>query len=316
MSSPPDNRRPRSGVMAPPVAPSAAPADDRGGQDGPAGQAVQDRTAAPPTRARSGVLNPRPRSGTLNPRPRSAAPPARPVPLDPERMHRVLERLVGAATPPGARARQPGPGAHDGSAVTDREGQRGAAAAGRGTPTAGRCSAAARPARPVTWLAYPKVRRFRSIKGVEPARGWALMRPALKRLKLDKIIESYLAMRAFDLVYGGVVRHRARAERYARKVLFIRAESSAWVQELSFLKEEILKKLNRTVGGLEIKDLRFTVGPIDDLPTWETPPPAPPPERPPYAPDPRVAGALTQVEDKELRERLADLYITACHAGR
>ena len=286
--------------MAPPVAPSAAPADNPDDQ----GEAT-----APPTRARSGVQAPRPRSGILNPRPRSAAPPVRPTPLDPDRLHRVLERLVGAATPPGARPRQPEPGAHDGSAVSDR-------VEGRGAPAAGRCSFAGRPARPVAFYAYPKVRRFRAIKGVEPARGWALMRPALKRLKLDKIIESYLAMRAFDLVYGGVVRHRARAERYARKVLFIRAESSAWVQELSFLKEEILKKLNRTVGGLEIKDLRFTVGPIDELPTWETPPPVPPPERPPYAPDPRVAGALTQVEDKELRERLADLYITACHAGR
>lgn len=206
-------------------------------------------------------------------------PPARPGRLnDPQQLHQVLERLVGA----NQAARAP-----------DK-----------------------RPPRPVTWYAYPKVRRWRAVGRAEPACGWGLMKPALRRLKLDKMVESYLALRAFDLVYGGVVRHRARAERYARKILYIRAESSAWVQELSFLKEEILKKLNRTTGGLEIKDLRFTVGPINELPTWEAPPPAPLPEREPYAPDPRVAGALTQVSDDELRDCLAALYITACHAGR
>ncbi len=42
--------------------------------------------------------------------------------------------------------------------------------------------------------------------------------------------------------------------------LFIKTTSSVWVQQLHFMKEEILEKLNEFAGKNIIKEIRFSVG--------------------------------------------------------
>jgi len=42
--------------------------------------------------------------------------------------------------------------------------------------------------------------------------------------------------------------------------LFIKTTSSVWVQQLHFMKEEILQKLNELAGKITVKDIRFSVG--------------------------------------------------------
>ena len=42
--------------------------------------------------------------------------------------------------------------------------------------------------------------------------------------------------------------------------LFVKTTSSVWVQQLHFMKEEILQKLNELAGKIAVKDIRFSVG--------------------------------------------------------
>jgi hypothetical protein len=42
--------------------------------------------------------------------------------------------------------------------------------------------------------------------------------------------------------------------------LFVKTTSSVWVQQLHFMKEEILQKLNELAGKIAVKDIRFLVG--------------------------------------------------------
>jgi len=42
--------------------------------------------------------------------------------------------------------------------------------------------------------------------------------------------------------------------------LFVKTTSSVWVQQLHFMKEEILQKLNDLAGKIAVKDIRFSVG--------------------------------------------------------
>ena len=90
-------------------------------------------------------------------------------------------------------------------------------------------------------------------------------------------------------------------------VLIVHAATSAWVSDLSFLREQILGAIRRYAPQSGIRDLRIMVGPLPPIP--------PPPERrsdssPPPAPldtllPPDIAKALSQVGDDRLRDALA-----------
>lgn len=46
-------------------------------------------------------------------------------------------------------------------------------------------------------------------------------------------------------------------------LLIVHAESSAWVQQLHFLKQEMISKINRTLGEKDmVADIKFKIGPL------------------------------------------------------
>ncbi len=65
-------------------------------------------------------------------------------------------------------------------------------------------------------------------------------------------------------LWGEVVDERVgrqtEAVKIVNKTLYVNAVSSAWAQELSFLKNEIIAKFNRTAGQELIRDIRFKTG--------------------------------------------------------
>ena len=44
------------------------------------------------------------------------------------------------------------------------------------------------------------------------------------------------------------------------RLLIVHAESSAWIQQLHFLKQEIITKINRALGENLVKDIKFRIG--------------------------------------------------------
>src|SRR5205085_1830534 len=91
----------------------------------------------------------------------------------------------------------------------------------------------------------------------------------------------------------------------------VRVQSAPWANELSYLRAQLLARLQATPGGEGVTELRFTIGPLDELPVFDEAeprlPPAPPPN-PPHVDDGQVAAALLQVKDPELRVALAELF--------
>jgi Dna[CI] antecedent, DciA len=129
-------------------------------------------------------------------------------------------------------------------------------------------------------------------------------------LKLDEKASSFRAMRAFAVVAATTrIGEHARGERLRGSILYVRCDSSSWSQHLHMLKESILERMRKTPGGEGINDLRFNVGPLDEVAGWELEPPsAPETESAPHALPEEVARALGDVEDPELRAHLARLY--------
>ncbi|MFP3868581.1 MAG: DUF721 domain-containing protein [Desulfobacteraceae bacterium] len=65
---------------------------------------------------------------------------------------------------------------------------------------------------------------------------------------------------AWERVVGDQLRSQTRLVNYQRKVLWIEVRSSLWMQELQFLKPQILADLQELLGPGVVKDLRFTIG--------------------------------------------------------
>ena len=45
-------------------------------------------------------------------------------------------------------------------------------------------------------------------------------------------------------------------------ILFVNVANSVWMQQLVFLKQEILEKLAKDLGAIKLKDIRFKIGPL------------------------------------------------------
>lgn len=110
---------------------------------------------------------------------------------------------------------------------------------------------------------------------------------------------------------GPRIADRARPIALERGVLVVKVVSSVWANELSMLAPQIMKKLAESrpngAAGVEVKSLRFRVGPLDvmeGIPQMWTLRRVPPPA--PLAPE--LKQSLATVEDVELRtliERVA-----------
>jgi hypothetical protein len=102
---------------------------------------------------------------------------------------------------------------------------------------------------------------------------------------------------------GHRIAERARPLGLEHGVLTIRAATSVWANELSFLSDELLARLRER--GVDVKELRFRVGPLQP-----TSPPAEPRETREVPAPASLPADLThnlqRIADDELRDIIAD----------
>lgn len=100
---------------------------------------------------------------------------------------------------------------------------------------------------------------------------------------------------------GSRIAARAKPTSLSRGVLLVTTATAAWSNELSLLCEPILANLRR--GGLDVRELRFRVGPIDTPQKNSTRRPAKLVPRPVTLDGP-LARSLERVEDDDLRSAI------------
>jgi hypothetical protein len=74
-----------------------------------------------------------------------------------------------------------------------------------------------------------------------------------------KIQENSL-MKLWPKAVGQQIALQTQPDCLKNGTLFVKTTSSVWVQQLHFMKEEILQKLNELAGKNAVKDIRFSVG--------------------------------------------------------
>ena len=89
------------------------------------------------------------------------------------------------------------------------------------------------------------------------------VRGALQRLNLDAKMKGYAAWMVWNKAVGDTIAQQAQPAFMRGGVLFVKCSSSAWMQQLQFMKGKICEQLNRLLGREVIKDIRFQMGIID-----------------------------------------------------
>ena len=91
----------------------------------------------------------------------------------------------------------------------------------------------------------------------------AAVKGALHRLNLDAKMKGYAAWGVWEKAVGDTIAQQAQPAFMRGGVLFVKCASSAWMQQLQFMKGQICAQLNQLLGKEVIKDIRFQMGMID-----------------------------------------------------
>ena len=87
---------------------------------------------------------------------------------------------------------------------------------------------------------------------------------ALNSLFHEKNIQDKVAHYNIQTIWqqavGAKIAEHACPDRIQNNVLFVNVSSSVWMQELHFLRENILEKINKNIPSGKIKDIRFCSG--------------------------------------------------------
>ena len=80
----------------------------------------------------------------------------------------------------------------------------------------------------------------------------------LEKLGLAREMTGWQAVEAWPKLVGPRVARHARAVAFRNGTLHVEVEGSAWMQELSYLKRDLVQRINRELGGEHVRDVRFS----------------------------------------------------------
>ncbi len=124
-----------------------------------------------------------------------------------------------------------------------------------------------------------------------------------KRLKIADRIERYGLWDRWEGIVGSAIASHARPLRWQGRTLVVRAAHPTWVQELTYLTEQLLERIRSEIPECRLDQIRFEVGEVPKAPPSQRSN-APAPERRNLTNHDRdvIAQALTPLHDDEIRE--------------
>lgn len=143
----------------------------------------------------------------------------------------------------------------------------------------------------------------------------AVLEKSLQRLALSARLMEYRVWPIWDDIVGSTIAANAQPEKIRHGTLFVKVNSSTWMQQLQFMKEMIADRLNERLGKEVVKNVFFVVGKVNWVP--KEPPKKKRSSSPPPTRESTPSEAeLRTVKDPELRQVLKRLLTTAARKGR
>jgi len=131
----------------------------------------------------------------------------------------------------------------------------------------------------------------------------AVLSQSLKRLELTSRLDEYGVWPIWNDVVGKTIAKNAQPEKIRNGTLIVKVTSPVWMQQLQFMKEMIVDKLNQRLKNDTVKTVFFMVGRIDETAADATAE-LTPMNQPPRPVDEEF---LQSIEDQEIREAFRKL---------
>lgn len=84
----------------------------------------------------------------------------------------------------------------------------------------------------------------------------------LQKKGMASKLQANALLKLWSQAVGPQIASKTKPDSFRNGTLFVLTVSSVWVQQLHFMKEEILKKLNELSGRTVVKEIRFLAGHI------------------------------------------------------
>lgn len=110
----------------------------------------------------------------------------------------------------------------------------------------------------------------------------------------------------WDAVVGPQIAAKAHPVAFRSSTLVVEVTNAPWLQQLNFLKKDIIEKLNSRLGSRLINDIQLRAGTRNQL-TAATPRPEKKPRPLSAADNSRIDREAGQIEDAELRDIFSGL---------
>ena len=81
----------------------------------------------------------------------------------------------------------------------------------------------------------------------------------LDSLGLSEQLAQYKAVSVWEKVAGAQTSKHTRAYSIDKGMLLVYVDSHVWIRELTFLKADIIRRLNAELGADTVKDIRFSL---------------------------------------------------------
>lgn len=101
-------------------------------------------------------------------------------------------------------------------------------------------------------------------KSNRPTRLAFAIQDALKGSGITLDLELIPLWARWTEMVGPVIARHTRPEAVKGTLLLVNVSSSPWLQELQFLKKDIMVKLNAFIGREAVHDIKFQIGPVDE----------------------------------------------------
>ena len=97
----------------------------------------------------------------------------------------------------------------------------------------------------------------------KPAPLGGVLQDVLKASNIDVDLQLYRLWEQWADLVGTTIAQNARPAAIKGKLLLVNVSSAPWMQQLQYLKPELMEKLNSAFGREAVEDIRFKIGPVD-----------------------------------------------------
>ena len=94
----------------------------------------------------------------------------------------------------------------------------------------------------------------------KPEKVDSILKNVLRSLNLGIKVKQYQIWDVWDSVVGKPIAQQAQPQQIRNMILWITVSSSTWMQQLEFMRQQIIDRLNERIGEKVIKDIRFRIG--------------------------------------------------------